>query len=151
VSLDRSLTHQPGHGQQVRRGYRELRTNMVGGTKTPGWSLRRSHETGRMADSTTGVAALDRDRGDCLLCCRQQGSPLTARSWTRILASTRSFCPWYTPGLRSLTTQPNRPTSFVSCLPRLITVLMWLEDATIVVPSASGDKRAYSRYAALLR
>ena len=55
--------------------------------------LRRSHETGRMGDSTTGVAALDRDRGDRLLRRRQLGSPLAACSGTRSLASTLSFCP----------------------------------------------------------
>lgn len=54
--------------------------------------LRRQDETGRMGNPTTRLAALDYDRGDCLLRCRL-GLPLTARSETRSLASTLSFCP----------------------------------------------------------
>ncbi len=47
-----------------------------------------------MGDSTTGVAALDRDSGGRLLCRRQLGTTLTTGSETRSLASTRSVCPW---------------------------------------------------------
>lgn len=54
---------------------------------------RRSHETGRMADSTTRLVTVARDRGGHLLRRHQLGPPPAACSESRSLAYAPSFCP----------------------------------------------------------
>ena len=100
------------------------------------------------------MAALNRDPGDRLLRRCSLGSPLTTRSGARSLAA---FFPLPFPSvLDALRVLFNHriaelPNVFRSLSTQVGPYFGVINDADIVLSSASGDTLAYSRYAALLR